>query len=301
MPSWGDPQPRLVIVGLAPGLKGANRTGRPFTGDYAGTLLFSTLIKFGLATGVFEARPDDSLRLEGALIVNAVRCVPPQNKPLPSEIATCRQFLIGAIEAHPARVYLALGRIAHEALLTGFGERAARFPFAHGAEHLLPSGALLFDSYHCSRQNTNTGRLTVAMLLVLLSLHAHPLAAAVAGGRHAHAVPEDAVEVAEVVDAAAEGDVDHRSIRQAQLAGGMGHAEIVYELRRAASGDAAQGAVEVFGRAPRESREPPGAAHEFFRCREAPDSGVQPILKVRPRVCFLRAQQIEQESIEHEQ
>jgi uracil-DNA glycosylase family 4 len=163
VPSWGDARPRLVIVGLAPGLKGANRTGRPFTGDYAGTLLFSTLIKFGLASGVFEARPDDSLRLEGTLIVNAVRCVPPQNKPLPSEIATCRQFLLGAIEAHPARVYLALGRIAHEALLVTFGERPAKFAFAHGAQHLLPNGAMLFDSYHCSRQNTNTGRLTTAM------------------------------------------------------------------------------------------------------------------------------------------
>ena len=163
MPSWGDPQPRLVIVGLAPGLKGANRTGRPFTGDYAGTLLFSTLLKFGLAAGVFEARPDDSLRLKGTLIVNAVRCVPPQNKPLPTEIATCRRFLLGAIEAHPARVYLALGRIAHEALLTTLGERPKAFPFAHGAEHLLPNGSLLFDSYHCSRQNTNTGRLTTAM------------------------------------------------------------------------------------------------------------------------------------------
>jgi uracil-DNA glycosylase family 4 len=163
VPSWGDPRPRLVIVGLAPGLKGANRTGRPFTGDYAGTLLFATLLKFGLATGVFEARPDDSLSLTGALIVNAVRCVPPQNKPLPTEIATCRQFLLGAIEAHPARVYLALGRIAHEALLTTLGQRPKQFPFAHGAEHLLPNGTMLFDSYHCSRQNTNTGRLTTAM------------------------------------------------------------------------------------------------------------------------------------------
>jgi uracil-DNA glycosylase family 4 len=163
VPTWGDRRPGLVIVGLAPGLKGANRTGRPFTGDYAGALLFATLLKYGLATGVFEARPDDSLRLKGALIVNAVRCVPPQNKPLPSEITTCRRFLLGAVEAHPVRVYLALGRIAHDALLTALGERASGYPFAHGAEHLLPSGALLFDSYHCSRQNTNTGRLTTAM------------------------------------------------------------------------------------------------------------------------------------------
>jgi uracil-DNA glycosylase family 4 len=163
VPSWGDGQPRLVIVGLAPGLRGANRTGRPFTGDYAGNLLFSTLQKFGLANGTYEARPDDSLKLMGAVIVNAVRCVPPENKPLPAEIATCRRFLQGALAAHPARVYLALGRIAHEALLVARSEPKADFAFAHGAAHELSDGSRLYDSYHCSRQNTNTGRLTTAM------------------------------------------------------------------------------------------------------------------------------------------
>lgn len=163
VPGWGDPAPRLMIVGLAPGLKGANRTGRPFTGDYAGDLLYATLLKFGLATGTYEQDPHDTLRLRGTMIVNAVRCVPPENKPLPSEIATCRQFLSGSIEAHRPRVFLALGRIAHDSLLSTLGERRALYPFAHGAEHRLTGGAVLFDSYHCSRYNTNTGVLTTEM------------------------------------------------------------------------------------------------------------------------------------------
>lgn len=164
VPSWGDDRARLVIIGLAPGLKGANRTGRPFTGDYAGDLLYATLKKMGLASGEFEARPDDSLQLHGALIVNAVRCVPPQNKPTGPEIATCRRFLIGALDLHAgAQAYLVLGRIAHDSLLSALGERRAAFPFSHGAEHKLSSGRLLFDSYHCSRYNTNTGVLTPAM------------------------------------------------------------------------------------------------------------------------------------------
>lgn len=164
VPVWNGVAPRLVVVGLAPGLKGANRTGRPFTGDYAGDLLYATLKKFGLAEGEYRQSPDDSLRLTGAMIVNAVRCVPPQNKPTPEEIRTCRQFLIGAIEAQPAaRVFLALGRIAHESLLRAFGVRLAAYPFAHGAEHQLPGGEVVFDSYHCSRYNTNTGVLTTAM------------------------------------------------------------------------------------------------------------------------------------------
>ena len=163
VPGWGDPAPRLMIVGLAPGLKGANRTGRPFTGDYAGDLLYATLLKFGLATGTYEQDPHDTLRLRGTMIVNAVRCVPPENKPLPSEIATCRQFLSGSIEAHRPRAFLALGRIAHDSLLSTLGERRALYPFAHGAEHRLTGGAVLFDSYHCSRYNTNTGVLTTEM------------------------------------------------------------------------------------------------------------------------------------------
>jgi len=163
VPLWGDLAPGLVIVGLAPGLKGANRTGRPFTGDYAGDLLYATLEKFGLATGRYAQRPDDGLELQRTLIVNAVRCVPPQNKPTGDEIRTCRQFLTAAIDAAQPRAYLALGRIAHDSLLTTLGEKRSRFPFTHGAEHALTSGAKLFDSYHCSRYNTNTGVLTTPM------------------------------------------------------------------------------------------------------------------------------------------
>lgn len=163
VPNFGNDAPRLLIVGLAPGLRGANRTGRPFTGDYAGDLLYRTLIKLGLASGVYEQRPDDSLRLHGVMIANAVRCVPPQNKPTGEEIVTCRRFLIATIAARKPQAFLALGRIAHDSLLSALGERRARYPFAHGAEHVLSTGATLFDSYHCSRYNTNTGVLTAAM------------------------------------------------------------------------------------------------------------------------------------------
>lgn len=164
VPAWGDPNPGLIIVGLAPGLKGANRTGRPFTGDFAGDLLYATLHKFGLAVGNYEQRPDDGLTLQGALIVNAVRCVPPQNKPTPEEIRTCRRFLTPHLAAHAeTRVYLALGRIAHDSLLPALGEKRSAYPFGHGAEHQLANGRRLFDSYHCSRYNTNTGVLTTAM------------------------------------------------------------------------------------------------------------------------------------------
>jgi uracil-DNA glycosylase family 4 len=163
VPNWGDDHPGLMIVGLAPGVKGANRTGRPFTGDYAGDLLYATLEKFGLATGRYQQRPDDGLELHGVLIANAVRCVPPQNKPTPEEIRTCRPFLGNTIAVHQPRAFLALGRIAHDSLLATLGERKANFPFGHGAEHTLTGGATLFDSYHCSRYNTNTGVLTTAM------------------------------------------------------------------------------------------------------------------------------------------
>ena len=164
VPNWGDPQPKLIIVGLAPGLRGANRTGRPFTGDYAGDTLYKALLKFGLATGEYRADPHDSLQLRGAMIANGVHCVPPQNKPTGDEIKTCRRFLVAAIEAHPTvRAFLVLGRIAHDQLLSTLGERRTKFPFAHGAEHELISGIRLFDSYHCSRYNTNTGVLTEAM------------------------------------------------------------------------------------------------------------------------------------------
>jgi uracil-DNA glycosylase family 4 len=163
--SFGDEEARLMIVGLAPGLKGANRTGRPFTGDYAGDLLYDTLLSYGFAAGAYDRRPDDGLRLIDCAIVNAVRCVPPQNKPTPQEIAACRNFLTQSIAALTRlRVVVTLGRIAHETFLRAFGARTASFPFAHGARHPIePGGPVLFDSYHCSRYNTNTGRLTDAM------------------------------------------------------------------------------------------------------------------------------------------
>jgi uracil-DNA glycosylase family 4 len=154
----------LLIVGLAPGLHGANRTGRPFTGDYAGTLLYQTLYKFGFASQPESISADDSLRLKDCRITNAVKCLPPQNKPLPVEIRSCNHFLASEIASLPANVaILALGTIAHAAVLTAVGLRAGHGKFAHGARHELPGGQLLFDSYHCSRYNTNTRRLTEEM------------------------------------------------------------------------------------------------------------------------------------------
>jgi uracil-DNA glycosylase family 4 len=163
--SFGDGQSRLLIVGLAPGLKGANRTGRPFTGDYAGDLLYATLAELGLTRGTYDRRPDDGFGLVDCAIVNAVRCVPPQNKPTPTEINQCRIYLVPAIAALPnLEAIVALGRIAHETALRALGARLAAHPFAHGARHDLGAGApKLFDSYHCSRYNTNTGVLTPAM------------------------------------------------------------------------------------------------------------------------------------------
>jgi len=164
VPSFGPDSARLLIVGLAPGLKGANRTGRPFLGDYAGELLYRTLLKFGLAKGEHDPATPQSLELIDCMISNAVRCVPPQNKPIPAEIATCRRFLIGRIGALPnVRTLLAIGRIAHDSILDTFKLKRSAYPFAHGARHALPSGLTLFDTYHCSRQNTNTGRLTTPM------------------------------------------------------------------------------------------------------------------------------------------
>ena len=164
VPGFGDPQARLLIVGLAPGLKGANRTGRPFTGDYAGDLLYPTLVSFGLARGAYDRRPDDGLVLHDTLITNAVRCVPPQNKPTGGEIATCRPYLKAQIAALPAlRVVLALGRIAHDSTLKALDAKLKDHPFGHGAVHALPGGPTLVDSYHCSRYNVNTGRLTADM------------------------------------------------------------------------------------------------------------------------------------------
>ncbi len=195
VPSFGNDKAKLLIVGLAPGLRGANRTGRPFTGDHAGDLLYSTLLDFGLASGKFEARPDDSLQLIDCMITNGVRCVPPGNKPTGAEINTCRSFLIARMAALPnMQSILALGRIAHETTLRGLGLKLKDFPFKHGAAHNLsshwnstspdapaaaqspptsapsplphrqgPGELILFDSYHCSRYNTNTGRLTTDM------------------------------------------------------------------------------------------------------------------------------------------
>lgn len=164
VPPWGDNAAKLIIVGLAPGLQGANRTGRPFTGDYAGDLLFQTLGRAGLSTGTYQARVDDGLELHGVLIVNAVRCLLSQNKPTGPEIKACRQYLTATLEKNSqAQVYLALGRIAHESFLSTIGVRRAAYPFAHGARHEFDDGRLLYDSYHCSRYNTNTKRLTEEM------------------------------------------------------------------------------------------------------------------------------------------
>ena len=155
---------RLLIVGLAPGLRGANRTGRPFTGDYAGDLLYPTLIAHSFARGTYGAAPDDGIELVNCRITNAVRCVPPQNKPIGAEIAACRDFLIHEIASlHELQAILALGRIAHDAVLASLGARRATFPFAHGVVHNIGTRALLFDSYHCSRYNVNTRRLTAEM------------------------------------------------------------------------------------------------------------------------------------------
>jgi len=161
---FGDPEPRLLIVGLAPGFHGANATGRPFTGDYAGVLLYETLHRYGWASAPVSSSRDDGLVLTGARITNAVKCVPPENKPTPAEIGTCNGFLRAELDGLPAAaVILALGAIAHGAVLRAQGLKASACKFAHGAEHRLPGGRVLVDSYHCSRYNTNTRRLTEEM------------------------------------------------------------------------------------------------------------------------------------------
>jgi uracil-DNA glycosylase family 4 len=164
VPSFGTGDARLLIVGLAPGLKGANCTGRPFTGDYAGDLLYATLLKFGLAEGTYRERADDGLRLKGVRITNAVRCVPPENKPEPTEIKSCRPFLIEEMASlGRLKAILALGTLAHTQVLATLGLRQTAYKFSHQAQHVLPDGIVLADSYHCSRYNTNTGRLTTEM------------------------------------------------------------------------------------------------------------------------------------------
>lgn len=162
--AFGDRQARLAIVGLAPGMHGANRTGRPFTGDHAGILLYETLHRFGYANRPTSLTADDGLELSDCFITNAVKCLPPQNKPIPGEVRQCNGFLRQELSALPPRsAILALGRIAHDAVLLAEGVPRAAHPFGHGAQHRLPGGRVLFDSYHCSRYNTQTRRLTAEM------------------------------------------------------------------------------------------------------------------------------------------
>lgn len=164
VPCWGPVEAPLMVLGMAPGVRGANRTGRPFTGDHAGRLLFATLLKYGLAHGEYREDPRDGLQLTGVRIVNAVRCVPPANLPDTSEVVTCNRFLRAEVAAMPGlRAVLALGVLAHQAALRAFGLRLNAARFAHGAVHELPGGVLLGDSYHVSRYNTQTGRLTTEM------------------------------------------------------------------------------------------------------------------------------------------
>jgi uracil-DNA glycosylase family 4 len=164
VPPFGDSAARLLIVGLAPGMHGANRTGRPFTGDYAGVLLYETLHEFDFGSAAESLAADDDLRLTDCRITNAVKCLPPENKPVGAEINTCNQFLASELDSLPVNsIVLALGGIAHRAVIKAVGGRQADYKFAHAAEHRLAEGFTLLDSYHCSRYNTNTGRLTPAM------------------------------------------------------------------------------------------------------------------------------------------
>ncbi len=170
VPSWGPREAPLLVLGMAPGLRGANRTGRPFTGDHAGRLLYAKLLQFGLAAGRYEERPDDGLALTGCRMTNAVRCVPPANLPLPAETRTCNRFLQAEMAALPRlRLVLALGVLAHAAALRARGLKASHVRFAHGAIHTLPDGLLLADSYHVSRYNTSTRRLTTEMFQAVVA------------------------------------------------------------------------------------------------------------------------------------
>lgn len=170
VPSFGELNGRLLIVGLAPGRNGANRTGRPFTGDYAGDLLYATLLKHNFARGTYAAMPNDGLQLVDCMITNAVRCVPPENKPTPDEITTCRPYFASRLDHLPnVRAIIALGRIAHDQTLTTLNLKKSAYPFAHGARHQVTNKAVLFDSFHCSRYNTNTRRLTTDMFEAVFS------------------------------------------------------------------------------------------------------------------------------------
>ncbi len=170
VPSYGDPEPRILIVGLAPGMHGANRTGRPFTGDHAGVLLYQTLFELGLSTGPGSVSADDGLELRNVRIANAVKCVPPANKPMPDEIRRCNAYLQTELQAlKSVQVILALGRIAHDSVLLSQGLRRSRFAFGHGAEHRLDEQRMLLDSYHCSRYNTQTRVLTTEMFRAVVT------------------------------------------------------------------------------------------------------------------------------------
>jgi len=175
VPSFGDPHARLLVVGLAPGVTGANRTGRPFTGDWAGHLLYGTLAKFGFSRGTFDARPDDGLELVDAMVTNAVRCVPPENKPVGAEVNRCRPYLAARIAALPRLSHVVtLGKIAHDSTVRALGGRVAQHPFGHGAVSRIGQLAL-HASYHCSRYNTNTGRLTAEMFEAVFAVVAEAL------------------------------------------------------------------------------------------------------------------------------
>jgi uracil-DNA glycosylase len=171
VPGFGDPDAWLAVVGLAPGMRGANRTGRPFTGDQAGLLLYSTLAKFGLSTGDYGAKNDDGVTLDGVFITNAVRCVPPANKPETAEIHACRPFLVDHLRGLPKlKVIIALGGTAHQSAVKALGGKLPKTPFGHGAVHALHTGFTVIDSYHCSQLNTNTGRLTTEMFEAVFAL-----------------------------------------------------------------------------------------------------------------------------------
>ncbi len=169
VPSFGDEKAELLIVGLAPGRTGANQTGRPFTGDWAGDLLYATLEKFGFSKGQYKASPDDGLKLTGAMITNAVRCVPPENKPVGAEINACRPFLVSRLKALPnLKAIITLGKISHDSTVRALGHKPSQYVFGHAAHYKLDDSEIgrpveLFSSYHCSRYNTNTGRLTTEM------------------------------------------------------------------------------------------------------------------------------------------
>jgi uracil-DNA glycosylase family 4 len=164
VPAFGDRNAWLAIVGLAPGRRGANRTGRPFTGDYSGEIFYSTLLKFGLARGKYRGEADDGVKLVGTIVLNAVKCLPPGNRPLPSEVANCRNYLEASLAALPkVSVIIALGQIAHASTVKTLGIAPTLAKFGHGAKAMAPDGRVLLASYHCSRQNTNTGRLSREM------------------------------------------------------------------------------------------------------------------------------------------